>query len=111
MSALEIPRDDLTAAVRARDELGRESEREVVDAFLDRVGAAIDARVDERLAQRSERRRERAPSRGTVPLALGSLGIGIAVTGAASGLSDGEPVAIVAWLVIAAINIAHALRP
>jgi hypothetical protein len=111
MSAPEIPRDDLAAALAARRELGRESEREVLDAFLDRVGAAIDARVDERLAQREPQRRERSANRGSVPLALGSMGIGIAVTGAASGLSDGEPVAIVAWLVIAAINIAHALRP
>ena len=43
-------------------------------------------------------------------LALGSMGIGIAATGAASGLYDGEPVAIIIWLVIGAINIAHALR-
>jgi hypothetical protein len=68
----------------------------VLDAFLDRVGAAIDARVDERLAQRERQRPQRAPSRGSVPLALGSMGIGIAVTGAASGLADGESVAIVA---------------
>jgi len=110
MSAPDIPRDDLAAAVDARQELGRDSEREVVDAFLDRVEAAIDARVDERLARRAPQPPERAPSRPSVALALGSMGIGIAVTGAASGLDDGEPVAIIAWLVIAAINIAHALR-
>jgi hypothetical protein len=83
----------------------------VVEAFLDRVGTAIDARVDRRLAE--QRAAKPAPSRArlSVPLALGSMGIGIAATGAASGLDDGEPVAIIIWLVIGAINIAHALRP
>jgi hypothetical protein len=38
------------------------------------------------------------------------MGIGIAATGASSGLDNGEPVAIIIWLVIGAINIVHALR-
>ena len=112
MARPDVPHDDLTAALGARRELGPESEREVVEAFLDRIGAAIDARVDERLAQRAAPRPERSSHRGAVPLALGSMGIGIAVTGAASGLDSGSAlVAIVAWLVIAAVNIAYALRP
>ena len=57
----------------------------MVEAFLDRVGTAIDARVDQRLAE--HRTEKRAPSAGrAVPLALGSIGIGIAATGAPSGL-------------------------
>jgi hypothetical protein len=109
MSAPELSRDDLAATVEARRELGDESEREVVESFLDRVGAAIDARVDARL-ERDDRRRPASSSRASVPLALGSMGIGIAVTGAASGLAHGGAlVAIVAWLVIAAINVAHTL--
>jgi hypothetical protein len=106
MATPEVQREDLSAAVGARRELGPDSEREVVEAFLDRVGTAIDARVDQRLSEQ----RAPAPSRGAVPLALGSMGIGIAATGAASGLDDGEPVAIVIWIVIALINIAHAQR-
>jgi hypothetical protein len=47
---------------------------------------------------------------GGIALALGSMGIGIAVTGASAGLDNGEQVAIIAWLVIGAINVAHALR-
>ncbi|HEX2102657.1 MAG TPA: hypothetical protein VHF51_03350 [Solirubrobacteraceae bacterium] len=110
MSSPEVQREDLSAAVAARRELGADSEREVVEAFLDRVGTAIDARVDQRLAQQRRERRGSSASRGSIPLALGSMGIGIAATGAASGLDDGEPVAIIIWLVIGAINIAHALR-
>jgi hypothetical protein len=110
MSAPELSRDDLAATVAARRELGDENEREQIEAFLDRIGAAIDARVDARLERDERRRPAPSTSRGSVPLALGSMGIGIAVTGAASGLAHGEAlVAIVAWLVIAAINIAHAL--
>ena len=109
MASPEVQREDLSAAVGARRELGSDSEPEVVEAFLDRVGTAIDARVDQRLAEQGATKR-RSPSRGTVPLALGSMGLGIAGTGASSGLDDGEPVAIIIWLVIGAINIAHALR-
>ena len=111
VAAPEVQRDDLAAALGARRELGPDSEREVVEAFLDRVGTAIDARVDQRLAEQRTAKRPPAPGRGSIPLALGSMGIGIAATGAASGLDDGEPVAIIIWLVIGAINIAHALRP
>jgi hypothetical protein len=85
MSAPELPRDDLAATVAARRELGDDSEREVVEAFLDRVGSAIDARVDQRLAEREGRpgrNAARSPGRGGgIALALGSMGSGIAVTG------------------------------
>jgi hypothetical protein len=111
MASPEVQREDLTAAVGARRELGADSEREVVEAFLDRIGTAIDARVDQRLAEQRAEKPAPSAGRGTVPLALGSMGIGIAATGAASGLDDGEPVAIVIWIVIALINIAHAQRP
>jgi hypothetical protein len=114
MSAPELSRDDLAATVAARRELGDDSEREVVEAFLDRVGSAIDARVDQRLAEREGRpgpNAARSQGRGGgIALALGSMGIGIAVTGASAGLDNGEQVAIIAWLVIGAINVAHALR-
>jgi hypothetical protein len=111
MASPELEREDVTAAIGARRELGAEAEREILESFLDRVGAAIDARVDQRLAEhdRGRGRRARGPSGGSVPLALGSMGIGIAATGAASGLDHGGAlVAIVAWVVIALINLGHA---
>ena len=111
MATPELERDDLTAAIAARRELGADAEREVLESFLDRVGTAIDARVDQRLAEhgRARDRSPRAPSRASVPLALGSMVLGIAVTGASSGLDHGGAlVAIVAWVVIALINLSHA---
>jgi hypothetical protein len=107
MTRPDVSRDELTAAIGARRELGDESEREVIESFLDRIGTAIDARVDQGLAEHDRGRRARSQNRGSVPLALGSMAIGIAVTGAASGLDHGG--ALVARLVIAAINIAHSL--
>jgi len=111
MATSEVQSDDLTAALGARRELGSDSEQQVVEAFLDRVGTAIDACVDQRLAEQRAEKPAPSSSRGAIPLALGSMGIGIAATGAASGLDDGEPVAIVIWIVIALINIAHSQRP
>ncbi len=111
MAAPEVSRDDLTAAVEARRELGPEAERALVDSFLARVEAQIDERVDQRLAQRRPQASRSGAPPGTIPLALGSMGIGIAVTGASSGLGDGGVlVAIVAWIAIAVINIVYMAR-
>ena len=113
MASPELERDDLAAALGARRELGREAEHEVLESFLDRVGTAINARVDQRLAEhepaRPLRRQPRSQNRVSVPLALGSMVIGIAATGASAGLDHGGAlVAIVAWVVIALVNLAHA---
>src|SRR5689334_74117 len=96
MTRPDVTREDVTAAVGARRELGDESEREVIESFLDRIGTAIDVRVDQRLAERDrDRDRRPAQSRGSVPLALGSMVFGVAVTGASSGLDhSGALVAI-----------------
>ena len=108
----ELPRDELEAAVAARRGLGRERERDVIDSFLDRVEREIDARVDERLARRGGG----APARrtgsdwGFVLLAISSLGIGIAVTGAASGTGHAW-VAGIAWVVNLLVNALYYRRP
>jgi Flp pilus assembly protein TadB len=100
-----LPRDELEAAVEARRELGREHEPEVIDSFLDRVEREIDARVDARIGPR------RAGSDwGFVILAVSSLGIGIAVTGAAAGTGHAW-VAAVAWLAIVLVNWLYYRRP
>jgi hypothetical protein len=107
----ELPRDELEAAVEARRELGRERERDVIDSFLDRVEKEIDARVDERLARRGGLPARRGGSDwGAVALALCSLGIGIAVTGAATA-SDHAWVAGLAWIVILVVNALYYRRP
>lgn len=65
-----VPRDELEVAVRARQELSAEHEPEIVDAFLDRVGTAIDARVDERVAQHEE---DDGYDPGAIGVAIGSI--------------------------------------
>ena len=108
----ELPRDELEAAVEARRELGRERERDVIDSFLDRVEREIDARVDERLARRGggPPARRTGSDWGFVLLAISSLGIGIAVTGAASGTGHAW-VAGIAWVVILLVNALYYRRP
>ena len=117
MSTPELPRDELEAAFRARRELDRELEPHVIDTFLDRVERSIDARVDARVEARMrarppESRRSGGTSFGSVVLALGSIGMGIGATGAATGMGEleGFLVAVIAWIAIGAINVAYALR-
>jgi hypothetical protein len=114
MSEPRVERDELIAALAARRELGSEHENAVIDAFVERLERSIDARVDREV----ERRLGHAPARGGgggfgighIILALGSLGIGVGATGAATGMGDaaGLIVAIVAWIAIALVNIAYA---
>lgn len=108
----ELPRDELEAAVEARRELGRERERDVIDSFLDRVEREIDVRVDERLARRGggPPAHRTGSDWGFVLLAISSLGIGIAVTGAASGTGHAW-VAGIAWVVILLVNALYYRRP
>jgi hypothetical protein len=101
-----VDRHDLETALEARRELGPEYEPQVVDSFLERIERRLDERVG---AQRPSERRP-------IPLLLplGSLGIGIGATGAALGPTNGGAggiiVAIIAWLAIAIVNVAYALR-
>jgi hypothetical protein len=120
MADPEIPRDELHATLRARTEVGRELEPHLIDSFLDRIERSIDARADARIEARlrargalgASRQDRGGPAASTVVLALGSFGCGIGATGAASALGDvtGFLTAVTAWLAIAAINVAHALR-
>jgi hypothetical protein len=100
-----VDRRELETAFEARRELGPEYEPQVIDSFVDR----IERRLDERLRARTP------PERRPIPLLLplGSLGIGIGATGAAVGPTHsggGILVAIIAWVAIAVVNLAYALR-
>jgi hypothetical protein len=106
MAQTELPRDELSAAIEARRELGKELEPQVIEGFIDRVGKAIDARVDERLVKHDP-----APARPPVHLAvpLGSIALGIPLTGAAGGTAGFAGILIV-WLGLVLVNFAYALR-
>ena len=96
-----VEREDVHAAIEARRELGQELEPHVIDAFVER----IEKRIDERVEHHSP------PHRTVTPLALGSLGAGVGATAVANGMGEGGiVVAIVAWIAIAIVNVAYALR-
>ena len=98
-------RDDLHAALEARKELGPEYEPHIVDSFLDKV----EKRLTERRGLPAHVHRPPQPPALVVPLA--TVGMGIAVTGAASGIHpNGFIVAIIAWIAIAVANLAAMLR-
>ena len=96
-----ITRDDVTSMVGARRELGEDMEPAVVDAFLDRVEAAIEAKAAER---RPQPLGDPGPGTGErLALAIVSLGTGIPITAIAADAADALGIAI-AWAGIAAVN-------
>jgi anti-sigma factor RsiW len=100
-------RDELRATIDARRDLGPEYEPVLIDSLADRLDATIAARVEAELKRRGkEAKRKSDGPRSMVPIALGSLGIGVPLTAIAS--SAGTVGLIVAWLSIVLINIAAA---
>jgi hypothetical protein len=105
MTDRETRRSELRAAVEARRELGPEYEGALVESFLERLDRDIDRRIDARATEAPQRRRP--SSDPSLPLALGSLGMGIPISGIAGG-TGGIGGLLVAWGGIAAVNIAYA---
>jgi hypothetical protein len=99
-----VLREELEVAVQARQELSAEHEPEIVDAFLERVGKAIDARVDERVAQREDE--DEDYDAGAIGVAIGSIALGIPVT-AVAGNAAGLAGVIAAWIGIGFVNLAY----
>jgi hypothetical protein len=118
---LDVDPDDVAGAFAARRQLGADAELAVIADFLARTGHAIDVRVDQRVAQHraAEQWQWRGGDRprrnaGGLTLALGSIALGIPVTGVAAtfGGFSATFVAFCAWFAIAVINIAYAIgRP
>jgi hypothetical protein len=101
-----VDRHDVETALETRRELGPDYEPQVIDAFVDR----IEQRIEERVGSRKPAERQPVP----LLLPLGSIGLGIGATGAALGPTNGGAggilVAIIAWIAIALVNVAYALR-
>ena len=102
-----VERKDVEAALEARRELGKEYEPDIVDAMVEKIERRLDERLGERRqpAVRSHYHETR--------LALGSMGIGIGVTAVANSNAHGVGgvvISIIAWIAIAVINVAYALR-
>jgi hypothetical protein len=109
MSNPELPRDELAAVVEARRELGKEYEPALVESFIDRLDQVIDARIRAGLAERGRSEAERASAlRGQMQLGIGSLALGIPLSGIAGGTS-GVWGLLACWGGIAAVNLSFAL--
>jgi hypothetical protein len=97
-----VEREELTAAIEARRELGPELEPQVVDSFVER----IERRVAERTGAKPARKDE---SDNTILLAIASLLAAIPITAIAA--THGGIVAIaVVWAGIVLVNLAYARR-
>ncbi len=106
-------RDDVTAAVAAHRDLGRDYDDAVAEALVERIGAEIDKRVDARLAQggapQPAVRPVGRPAWSQLVMGLGSIGLGIGATNAVASEHSAMLVAFI-WIVIAVINVVYARR-
>ena len=75
--------DELEVALKARQELGKDHEDEVIESFLSRVRDKIDARVEARVSEVLQRiparRRFISPSDGRIRVALGFVAVFLAM--------------------------------
>ncbi|GHE26595.1 hypothetical protein GCM10017673_30600 [Streptosporangium violaceochromogenes] len=109
----------MRATIEARRDLGPEYETALVESFVDRLDATIAARVRAELSGAGAHSQHSPypphppvppPRRGVnpaIPIALGSMGIGVPLTGIAAGAA-GTAGLLLAWGGIVAINLAHA---
>ncbi|MEV0594974.1 hypothetical protein [Nonomuraea cavernae] len=102
-------REDLQATLDARRDLGPDYEAALVDSFAERLDATIAARVSAELQRHGPAPH---PSKGNpgaamIPIALGSMGLGIPLTAIASANAGLLGLAIT-WFAIAVINMAAA---
>lgn len=113
MSERDSRRADLTAAVEARRDLGPEYESALVESFLERLDRDIDRRIDRDIDRRLDARGgdprggRRPPVDSSLPIALGSLGLGVPLSGIAGGTGHLGGL-LVAWIGIVGVNVAHA---
>jgi hypothetical protein len=103
-----LERQEVEAFLETRRELGPSYEREVVDAFADRIERALDARVG---GQSADLKRQRDDERGDRQrqLALGIVSLGVSIPITIPLAVTGHELALgVAWAGIAVVNAAHA---
>jgi hypothetical protein len=106
----DLERSEIEALGAARAELGRDYEPALLDAFADKVEAAIEHRVGSAL---EESRRGSGMERRLAgqQLALGIISLVAAIPiSIVLGVTDHLPALLVAWIGIIAVNWAHAFQ-
>jgi hypothetical protein len=108
-------RQDMRATIEARRDLGPDYEAALVESFVERLDESIARRV--RAEMHAAGGRSPHPSHpspppkggnGSVPIALGSMALGIPLT-AIAAQSAGPAGLLLVWGSMVAINLAHAL--
>ncbi|MFB9719430.1 hypothetical protein [Planobispora longispora] len=114
-------RQDMRATIEARRDLGPEYESALVESFAERLDATIAARVRAEVQAAGAaphypdysyppqpHKKQKQRGNPSIPIALGSLGIGVPLTGIAAS-EGGLAGLLIAWGGIVVVNIAHAL--
>ena len=92
--------EELEVALKARQELGKDHEDEVIESFLSRVQESIDARVEARVNEALRgvptRPRLASPSNGRIRVVLGYMVGCLALSIPIAAVAGGEVAAVVA---------------
>ena len=102
---MSVRREEVEAALEARRELGKGYEDEIVDALVEK----IERRLDERLERQRRPVLARPSHHLDARVALGSIALGIGATAVATD-HNAAWLAVIAWIAIAIVNLAYALR-
>lgn len=103
-----LPHEDLRATLAARRDLGPAYEDALVDSFIEKLDNEITRRVQAEVARRGEIKPAK-PDNSHIPIALGSLGIGVPLTAIAVSQA-GSFGLMLAWGGIVLVNMAAAIR-
>jgi hypothetical protein len=105
-----VERTEIQALAATRAELGRDYEPALLDAFADRVEAAIETRMAAAVSARQPDPRLARRLAGQ-QLALGIVSLAVAIPiSIILGLNDQLVALLVCWAGIVAVNWAHALQ-
>lgn len=103
-----IEQQEVEAFLETRRELGPSYEKEIVEAFAERIERAVEARtggeVEERRLRRDE---ERGDRQRQLALGIVSIGAGIPIT-IPLAVTDHTFSVLVSWAGIVGVNAAHA---
>lgn len=102
---------DLGEAIAVRQEGGTASPDALAQSFLAQMRRDIEIQVDQRVQEQLAQLPKRGGSTDAVmiPIVLGSLGIGIPLSGVA-GVFGGFPGILVVWISLVLINVAWSQR-
>jgi hypothetical protein len=104
-------REDLQATLDARRDLGPDYESALVESFVERLDATIAARIQAELGAHGvapRKPKQHNSGAAMIPIALGSMGIGIPLTAIAAG-NAGLVGLTITWMAIVVINVAAAV--